>query len=133
MHGDEHMLAAMSQLCACPRRQGETINGTLARYEVVRQRAAREGHVVMSLEGCAFQLYRASIVSWQQMIQFLQLVQGRLPQDEAELAALSSHRRRIGHILEHSSHNVGQFTAQEPASRIRRVLLRHCSGLLTDN
>ena len=50
MLGDEHRLAAMTQLLAFSRRQGETINGAVARYEVVRQRAAREGHLVMSWE-----------------------------------------------------------------------------------
>ena len=44
MLDDEHRLAAMIQLLAFSRRHGETINGTLARYEVVRQRAEREGH-----------------------------------------------------------------------------------------
>ena len=47
----EHRLAAMTQLLEFSRRQGDTINGALARYEVVRQRAAREGHVVLSWEG----------------------------------------------------------------------------------
>ena len=56
---DEHRLAAMTQLLAFARRHGETINGTLARYEVVRQRAAREGHFVMCWEGCALHLLRA--------------------------------------------------------------------------
>ena len=106
---DEHRLAAMTQLLACSRRHGETINGTLARYEIVRQRAAREAHFVMSCEGCALQLLRARNVSPQQPIQFLQPIQGRLPQDEAEFAILSSHMRRIGLILEHSPNNLGQL------------------------
>ena len=106
---DEHCLAAMTQLLAFSRRHGESIKGTLARYEVVRQRAAREGHFVMSWEGCALQILRACNVSSQHMIQFLQPFQGRLPQDEAEFAVLSSHMRRIGHILEHSPNNLGQL------------------------
>ena len=83
MLGDEHRLAAMTQLLAFSRRQGETINGGLARYEVVCRRAAREGHFVMSWAGCALQLLRARNMSSQQMIQFLQPFQGRLPQGEA--------------------------------------------------
>ena len=63
----------------------------------------------MSWEGCALQILRACIVSSQQMIQFLQPFQGRLPQDEAEFALLSSHMRRIGHIFEHSPNNLGQL------------------------
>ena len=63
----------------------------------------------MSWEGCALQMLRACNVSSQQMIQFLQPFQGRLPQYEAEFALLSSHTRRIGHILEHSPNNFGQL------------------------
>ena len=33
MLDDEHRLASMTQLVSRSRRQGETINGTLARYE----------------------------------------------------------------------------------------------------
>ena len=84
---------------------------------MVRQRAAREGHVVMSWEGCALQILRACNVSSQQMIQFLQPFQGTLPQDDAELAILSSHMRRIGHILEHSPNNLGKLLfGNRPAS-----------------
>ena len=49
MLDDEHRLAAMTQLLVASHRQGQTINGTLARYEVVRQRAAREGHFYFEL------------------------------------------------------------------------------------
>ena len=51
MLDDEHQLAAMTQRLAFSRRQGGTINGALPRYEVVRQRAAREGNFGMSWEG----------------------------------------------------------------------------------
>ena len=108
MLDDEHRLVAMTQLLACSRLQGETINGTLAWYEVVRQRAAREGHFVMSWEGCALQLLRARNAPAQQTMQFLQPFHRRLPQDEAEFILLSAHTRRIGHILEHSPNNIGQ-------------------------
>ena len=40
MLDDEHRLVAMTQLLAFSRRQGESINGTLARYAVVRQSSA---------------------------------------------------------------------------------------------
>ena len=107
--GDEDCLAAVTQLLAFSRRHGETINGTLARYEVVRQRAARDGHFVMSWEGCALQLLRACNVSSQHMIQFLQPFNGRLPLEVAEFATINAHMRRIGHILEHSPDNLGQL------------------------
>eukprot|EP00969_Alexandrium_andersonii_P153764 6798911-Alexandrium_andersonii.AAC.1 len=43
------------------------------------------------------------------MIQFLQPFQGRLPTTEAEFQIMTSHMRRIGHILEHSPNNLGQL------------------------
>ena len=60
----------------------------------------------MSWDGCAFQLLRACNVSSQHMIQCLQPLQGRFPQDEAEFTLLIAHMRRIGQILEHSPNNL---------------------------
>ena len=53
---EESRLTAMTEMLAFSRRHGETINSLLARYQVVRQRAAVEGQFVMSVEGCALQL-----------------------------------------------------------------------------
>ena len=50
---EESRLSAMTEMLAFARKPGETINGLLARYEVVRQRAAVEGQFVMSTEGCS--------------------------------------------------------------------------------
>ena len=122
MLGDEHRLAAMTQLLAFSRRQGETINGGLARYEVVCRRAAREGHFVMSWAGCALQLLRARNMSSQQMIQFLQPFQGRLPQGEAAFHVVSAHMRRIGHILEHAPNNLGQLLHGNQQARLGNTM-----------
>ena len=56
---DESRLTAMTEVLAFSRRPSESINAVLARYEVVRQRAALEGQFVMSTEGCSLQLLRA--------------------------------------------------------------------------
>ena len=56
---EESRLTAMTEMLAFARRHGEGINELLARYDVVRQRAALEGQFVMSTEGCALQLLRA--------------------------------------------------------------------------
>ena len=53
---EETRLQSMTEMLAFSRRSGESINSMLARYEVVRQRAANEGHFVMSIEGCALQI-----------------------------------------------------------------------------
>ena len=45
---EESRLTAMTDMLAFARRPSESINAVLARYEVVRQRAALEGQFVMS-------------------------------------------------------------------------------------
>ena len=50
---EETRLASMTEMLAFSGRSGESINALLARYEIVRQRAATEGQFVMSVEGCA--------------------------------------------------------------------------------
>ena len=63
----ESRLTAMTEMLAFHRKSGETINALLARYEVVRQRAANEGHFVMSIEGCALQILKAAGFPWAQL------------------------------------------------------------------
>eukprot|EP00974_Lingulodinium_polyedra_P052460 5047160-Lingulodinium_polyedra.AAC.1 len=53
----------------CP---GENINGLLACYHTVRQRAALEGQFVMSVEGCGLQVPRARGISPQHFPTLLQ-------------------------------------------------------------
>ena len=50
---EESRLTCMTEMSAFARRLGEHINSLLARYEAVRQRAAVEGHILMSTEGCS--------------------------------------------------------------------------------
>ena len=58
-------------MLAFTRRPGESINALLARYEIVRQRAATEGQFVMSVEGCALQLLRACNIRPEQLMLLL--------------------------------------------------------------
>eukprot|EP00969_Alexandrium_andersonii_P124716 5512518-Alexandrium_andersonii.AAC.1 len=81
---DEARLAAATQLQAFARHQHESINATLARFDLVRNRAATEGSYIMSHEGYALQLLKACNASPTQMIQFLQPFQGRRPTTEQE-------------------------------------------------
>eukprot|EP00974_Lingulodinium_polyedra_P099420 9631127-Lingulodinium_polyedra.AAC.1 len=62
-------------MLAFSRRPGETINALLVRYEIVRQRAAQEGQLVMSIQGCAMQPMRAIGISAQHLPLLLQTVQ----------------------------------------------------------
>eukprot|EP00969_Alexandrium_andersonii_P364570 15464415-Alexandrium_andersonii.AAC.1 len=63
----------------------------------------------MSRERYVLQLLRACSVSPQQMIQFFQPSQGRLPTTEAEFQLMTSRMRRIGHVLESAPNNLGQL------------------------
>ena len=82
---EESRLTAMTEMLAFARRNGESINALLARYEVVRQRAAVEGQFVMSVEGCALQLLRAYGIQAQHLFNLLQPFNGQLPQTEAQV------------------------------------------------
>ena len=103
---EESRLTAMTEMLAFARRPHESINSLLARYEIVRQRAAQEGQFVMSIEGCALQLLRAAGIQAQHLFTLLQPFQGQLPQDDAQWALLCQQLRRYGHISENTPGNV---------------------------
>ena len=48
---EEARLGSMTEMLAFQRKPGETVSAVLARYEIVRQRAATEGNFVMNVEG----------------------------------------------------------------------------------
>ena len=81
---DESRLTAMTEMLAFARRPSENINAVLARYEVVRQRAALEGQFVMSNEGCALQLLRACNIQAQHLFNLLPPFGGQLPQNDVQ-------------------------------------------------
>ena len=96
----------MTEMLAFARRPGENINALLARYEVVRQRAANEGHFVMSIEGCALQILKAAGFPWTQLSMLLHQLGGRLPNTEAEYQQLIIQIRRLGHVQEAAPGNI---------------------------
>ena len=103
---EETRLNSMTEMLAFGRRSGESINALLARYEIVRQRAATEGNFVMSVEGCALQLLRACNIQPQHLMILLQPFGGKLPSTDAEFNALATQLRRFGHISEGSPGNI---------------------------
>ena len=103
---EESRLTAMTEMLAFNRKPSESINALLARYEVVRQRAAVEGQVVMSTEGCALQLLRACGIQAQHLFTLLQPFNGQLPQNDAQFQQLCTSLRRYGHISEGVPGNV---------------------------
>ena len=98
----------MTEMLAFQRRSGETINALLARYKVVRQRAAIEGQFVMSVEGCALQLLRACSIQASHLFNLRQPFGGQLPQTDVQFQQLQAQLRRFGHISEHAPGNIGQ-------------------------
>ena len=111
----------MTEMLAFARRSGESINAMLARYEVVRQRAANEGHFVMSIEGCALQILRAAGIHAGQLTTLLHQFGGRLPINENEYQTMITQVRRQGHIQEHSPGNIatilqGPFRQARPGA-----------------
>ena len=103
---EESRLASMTEMLAFSRRPGETINALLARYEIVRQRAATEGQFVMSIEGCALQILRACNVHPNQLMTLLQPFGGRMPNSDADFIAMCTTLRRWGHIAEGTHGNI---------------------------
>ena len=106
---EETRLQSMTEMLAFSRRPGENINALLARYEVVRQRAANEGHFVMSIEGCALQILRAVGIHANQLTNLLHQFGGRLPTNEAEYQTLITQVRRQGHIQEAAPGNIASI------------------------
>jgi hypothetical protein len=118
---EESRLQSMTEMLAFARKPGENVNALLARYEVVRQRAANEGRFVMSIEGCALQLLRATGVQPAQLTTLFQQFGGRLPMNEVEYQALITQVRRQGHIYEAAPGNIatilqGPFHQARPGS-----------------
>ena len=103
---EETRLQSMTEMLAFARRPGDNINALLARYEVVRQRAANEGHFVMSIEGCALQKLRAVGIHANQLTTLHHQFGGRLPTNEVEYQMLITQVRRQGHIQEAAPGNI---------------------------
>ena len=118
---EEARLACMTEMLAFSRRSGESINALLARYEIVRQRAATEGQFVMSVEGCALQLLRACNIRPEQLMLILQPYGGSMPTTDAEFNLLVTQLRRHGHVTEGVHGNIatvlrGPFQQARPGA-----------------
>ena len=66
--GDETRLAAMIEYQNFHRKQNETINAFLDRYDTVRYRGETEGNFVQSIEACALQMLRCLHLSTKQIM-----------------------------------------------------------------
>ena len=96
---EEARVTSVTDMLALSRRPSESINALLARYEIVRQRAAVEGLFIVSIEGCALQLLCAYGTQPQQLLTLLQPFAGRLPQTDQQFTGKCMLLRRFGHNL----------------------------------
>ena len=97
---EETRLVAITEMIAFEKLPEESIDLVLARYEAARQRAALEGHFLISSESCALQLLRICDIRAQHLVSLLQPFSGRLPQDDAQLRQLCAQVRRYSNIWE---------------------------------
>ena len=103
---EESRMTTMTEFLAFARLPSEDINSMLARYETVRQRAAVEGQISMSVEFCALQIFRACNVAPQHLFTLLQPFDNQLPTTQEQLSAMCRTLRRHGHISEHMPGNI---------------------------
>ena len=97
---EETRLRATQDLLAFTRRQGESIDALISRFELTRARARNEGGGTLGIETASLLLLRACNVSTDQFQALTQPFGLRLPSSEAELAQMRHHLRRTGRIVE---------------------------------
>lgn len=114
---DESRLQAMTELWAFDKYPGENINELLVRFQVVRDRAAREGNFQMTSGGSALQIIKAAGISSTQLIALAQPFGGRLPTNEQELDAMCSRMRRTYHSIEGHPGNIATWSPEASVSR----------------
>ena len=108
----ENQIIATNEYMAFQRRSHESINEVLARYEVVRHRAAEEGNFTMDISGCCIQIFRALHIDTARVVQLLRPFGGTFPQTEEQFQAMMSQMRVEGRILENLPGNIGQSIQQ---------------------
>ena len=79
---------------------GETVDGVLVRYEVLRIRATQQGGFNMGHSGLSWLLLQALQISPDGWERLLAPLHGALPQDEGQFNALIERVRRSGHVRE---------------------------------
>ena len=102
----ENQLIAMTEFFAFERRNNESINEVLARYDIVRHRAAEEGDFQMDVTGCCLQLFRALHIETPRIVQLLRPFGGTFPQNEEQFQQMLSQLRVEGRILENIPGNI---------------------------
>ena len=109
---EESRLRATQDLLSFTRRQGETVDTLISRFELVRARARNEGGGMVSIETASLILLRACGVSSEQFQTLTQPFGLRLPNTDAEFSRMEHHLRRMGHIVERFPNNIASGLRQ---------------------
>ena len=112
--GEEVRVQTITELMGFQRKNHETIDSLLVRFDTVRTRAAEQGGAVVSIQGISWLLLRAIGISDNQLIQLLSPFQGLFPATEAEFTQLKTSLRRMGHVLERAPGNIREGFRQTP-------------------
>ena len=100
------------------RRNGESIDEMLSRYEITRERATNEGGIQTDPRQCAVQLMRVLHIQPTYLPQLLLFNNGELPNNEGALNQMCQNIRRDYHIFEHVRGNIGStINNPRPAHR----------------
>ena len=104
----------MTELWAFDKFTREDINTLLARYDLVRERAYKEGNFALTWEGASLQLIRACGIGANQFISLTQPFGGRLPTNEEEFYVVQSQIRQTYHIIEGHPGSIGSLLHGPP-------------------
>ena len=110
---EESRLRAVQDLLSFTRRNGETVDTLISRFELVRARARTEGGGMVSIETAALILLRACGVSSEQFQTLTQPFGLRLPNTDLEFSQMEHHLRRMGHIVERFPNNIASGLRQQ--------------------
>ncbi|CAE7258960.1 unnamed protein product [Symbiodinium natans] len=109
---EENRLRAVQDLLSFSRRQGETIDALISRFDITRQMAHREGGGAISIETAALILLRACAVTSEQFQTLTQPFGLRLPMSDPESQQMCHHLRRLAHIVERHPNNIASGLRQ---------------------
>ena len=108
---------AVTELMQFHRNANETIDALLVRYMSLRYKAQQGGGGQMSWEMYSWLLLRACGVNQNQLLNILQPLQGRFPNNEQEFNSMELTLRRMGHILENAPMNLASQLRAPPTTR----------------
>ena len=110
---EENRLRAAQDLLSFARRQGESIDSLISRFDITRSLARQEGGGALSIETASLILLRSCGVSSEQFQTLTQPFGLRLPSTEPEYSQLCHHLRRMAHIVERHPNNIASGLRQQ--------------------